>query len=130
MASWSGCTSCSLARPDHRGIEVRQVPDPAAGDAAVDVHIASFIVHTTPAQVMNVAARVAEMPGAEVHAATPEGKVVVTMEAAGSAPILDTISTIQQLPGVISAALVYQCADSAESMNEEISDADRPQGLH
>ena len=48
----------------------------------------------------------------------------------GSEPILSTISTIQQLPGVISAALVYQCADSAESMNEEVSDADRPQGFH
>ena len=49
---------------------MRPLPDAAASDVTGDVHIASFIVHATPAQVMNVAASVAEMPGAEVHAAT------------------------------------------------------------
>lgn len=98
-------------------------------DTSDDVHIASFIVHVVPRHVMAVAARVAALPGAEVHAATPEGKVVVTLEAIGSGPILSTVATIQQLDGVINAALVYQCADSAESMNEELPDAHRPQGL-
>jgi len=108
---------------------VRHLPTPGPDDAD-DVHIASFIVHVVPKHVMAVAARVAELPGAEVHAATPEGKIVVTLEAVGSGPILGTVGTIQQIPGVINAALVYQCADTAESMNEELPDAHSPQGLH
>ncbi|WP_235581942.1 chaperone NapD [Rhizobacter sp. Root29] len=40
------------------------------------------------------------------------------------------VQQIQRTDGVLSAALVYQHADTLDSMNEEISDADRPQGLH
>ena len=37
----------------------------------------------------------------------------------------DFVNGIQRADGVLSAALVYQCADSLEVMNEEIPDADR-----
>ena len=33
------------------------------------------------------------------------------------------VSGIQHIDGVLSAALVYQCADSLDAMNEEIADA-------
>ena len=33
------------------------------------------------------------------------------------------VSAIQHVDGVLSAALVYQCADSLDAMNEEIADA-------
>ena len=33
------------------------------------------------------------------------------------------VASIQRLDGVLSAALVYQCADSLDAMNEEIADA-------
>jgi len=33
------------------------------------------------------------------------------------------VACIQRIDGVLSAALVYQCADSLDAMNEEISDA-------
>jgi len=93
-------------------------------------HIASLVVHTLPHRVDAVADQVATLPGAEIHAVAALGKLVVTLEAPGSGPILDTIATIQRIDGVINAALVYQCADTLESMNEELPDVDRPQGLH
>ena len=103
---------------------------PVLGEGATDeVHIASFVVHVVPAHVQAVARQVADLPGAEVHAATPEGKVVVTLEARGAAPILSTAATIGQMPGVINVALVYQCADTEESMNEELPDAHCTQGV-
>ena len=37
---------------------------------------------------------------------------------------------IQRIEGVLSAALVYQCADTLESMNEVISDGDDPTRVH
>jgi nitrate reductase NapD len=33
------------------------------------------------------------------------------------------VSSIQRIDGVLSAALVYQCADSLDAMNEEIPHA-------
>ena len=102
-------------------------PDRPAVD---ELHIASLVVHTLPAAVDAVATRIAALPGAEVHATSPQGKVVVTLEASTSGDILDTIAALQQFDGVINAALVYQAADTLASMNEELPDAHRPQGLH
>ena len=41
----------------------------------------------------------------------------------GSDAMTAMVSGIQRTDGVLSAALVYQCADSLESMNEEVPDA-------
>ncbi len=65
------------------------------------------------------------MPGARVHAASPAGKLVVTLEAGTADEMLSQVNGIQRTDGVLSAALVYQCADTLEAMNEEIPDADR-----
>ena len=90
---------------------------------AEELHIASLVVHTAPARLKRVHASIAEMPGAVVHARATNGKLVVTLEAESAPAITDTVSAIQHLEGVLSAALVYQCADSLEAMNEEIPDA-------
>ncbi|HKO67684.1 MAG TPA: chaperone NapD, partial [Burkholderiaceae bacterium] len=63
------------------------------------------------------------MPGAQVHATSPAGKLVVTLEAKSSQEIMSRVSGIQSTEGVLSAVLVYQCADSLESMLEEVPDA-------
>jgi len=38
--------------------------------------------------------------------------------------MMSRVSSIQRADGVLSAALVYQCVDSLESMNEALPDAD------
>ena len=63
------------------------------------------------------------MAGARVHASSNRGKLVVTLEAHDAAAMSQRVSDIQHLDGVLSAALVYQCADSLDAMNEEIADA-------
>jgi nitrate reductase NapD len=47
----------------------------------------------------------------------------VTLEAPSSEEMTQSVSNIQRIDGVLSAALVYQCADTLDAMNEEISDA-------
>lgn len=90
-----------------------------------ELHITSLVVHSTPKRAQGVSAVIAALPGARVHAVSPAGKLVVTLEAATADEILSQVNGIQRTDGVLSAALVYQCADSLESMNEEVPDADR-----
>ena len=90
-----------------------------------ELHITSLVVHSTPKRAQRVSALIAALPGARVHAVSPAGKLVVTLEAATADEILSQVNGIQRTDGVLSAALVYQCADSLEAMNQEIPDADR-----
>lgn len=90
-----------------------------------ELHITSLIVHSTPKRVAGVSELIAALPGARVHAVSPAGKLVVTLEAGTAGEILSQVNVIQRTDGVLSAALVYQCADSLEAMNQELADADR-----
>ena len=90
-----------------------------------ELHITSLVVHSTPKRAQGVSESIAALPGARVHAVSPAGKVVVTLEAGSAGEILSQVNAIQVTDGVLSAALVYQCADSLEAMNEEVPDADR-----
>ncbi len=96
------------------------------GDApSAELHIASLVVYSTPKRAPRVATELSTLPGAQVHAVSAAGKLVVTLEARSAEQMIATIHQIQRAEGVLSAALVYQCADSLASMNEEIPDADR-----
>jgi nitrate reductase NapD len=44
------------------------------------MNISSAIVHIVPARLDEACAALAAMPGVEIHARSPEGKVVVTIE--------------------------------------------------
>jgi nitrate reductase NapD len=82
---------------------------------SAELHIASLVVH-------------AAIPGGEVHASAPNGKLVVTLEASSGDEMSRKVATIGRIDGVLSTALVYQCADTLEAMNEEIDDAQA--GVH
>jgi len=88
-----------------------------------ELHIASLVVHSTPRRLVRVTEVLTAMPDAVVHASSAAGKLVVTLEAPSSQAMAQMVSTIQHTDGVLSAALVYQCSDSLDAMNEEISDA-------
>ena len=92
-------------------------PMPAQPD---EVHIASLVVHAAPSRVATVTQAIRALREARVHAVSEAGKVVVTLETDTSAAMTDQIEAMRRLPGVLSAVLVYQCADSLEAMNEEM----------
>jgi len=71
------------------------------------LHIASLLVHCRPELLAAVKQNLVLLPGAELHQESTAGKLVVVLEAEHERHILDTIDHIQQIPGVLNAALIY-----------------------
>lgn len=71
------------------------------------IQIASLIVHTRPELLGAVKANLQRLPNLEVHQQSPQGKLVVVLEAAHEASLLDNLNAIQNLPGVLNAVLIY-----------------------
>lgn len=71
------------------------------------LHIASLLVHCRPEALPAVRSNLALLEDLELHQHSPEGKLVVVLEAKHEQRILERIDQIQQLPGVLSAALIY-----------------------
>ena len=80
---------------------------------ADEFHVASLLVHALPEKAAAVAAVIEQMPASELHGHSPEGKIIVVVEAGNEQTITDRLNTIQSLPGVLSAALVYHEVDDA-----------------
>ncbi|WP_313089136.1 chaperone NapD [Pseudomonas sp.] len=71
------------------------------------LHIASLLVHCRPELLEAVKQNLVLLPGTELHQESAAGKLVVVLEAEHEKQILGTIDHIQQLPGVLNAALIY-----------------------
>lgn len=71
------------------------------------LHIASIIVQTRAAAFLEVKHWLRNIPGVEIHAESPLGKLVVVLETETERVILDLLDSIAALPGVLNAALVY-----------------------
>lgn len=71
------------------------------------MNISSAIIHAHPRDVAVVKAGLAALSGVAVHAISPEGKMIVTIETADDGSNIATYQLIGQLDGVMSAAMVY-----------------------
>ena len=76
------------------------------------MNISSAIVHALPRDVEVVRAGLATLAGVEVHATSPEGKMIVTIETEDDGSNAATYQSIGQLDGVMSAAMVYHQTES------------------
>ena len=72
-----------------------------------EIHISSLVVHSRPSLAMAVAARLRGMPGVEVRCGVESGKLVVTLETASEAEVVERLNAIQVLDGVLAATLVF-----------------------
>jgi periplasmic nitrate reductase NapD len=75
------------------------------------MNITSAIVHAAPQRAEEVRVRLAALPGVEIHAATPEGRFIVTVEDTLHVTAADTVIALHRLEGVLAAAMVYQYSD-------------------
>ena len=94
--------------------------DAAPSAPSVDsagIHVAGVVVHTRPEHLERVRTGLARLSGAEVHAADPRGKLVVTLEAASDGIIADLLNSIPEIPGVIACTLAHQHSESGEEHN-------------
>ncbi|MFB9214194.1 chaperone NapD [Vibrio sinaloensis] len=72
-----------------------------------EVHISSLVVHCAPEHLSEIKAQIESYDNAEIYGDSPEGKIVVVLETENQGFITDTIETINNLPNVLSTALVY-----------------------
>jgi nitrate reductase NapD len=87
--------------------------------ATGEYNISSLILHGRPEAMAAITKAVEAIPAAEVHAATPAGKMVITLETDGDQAILGHIDTINRISGVISTALVYHQIDEDPDPTKE-----------
>jgi nitrate reductase NapD len=87
-----------------------------------EAHIAGIVVHANARNMESIKQAILLLPGSEIHAVSPAGKIVVTLEANLSGEIIKQMDAIHALPGVYSAALVYQHHEDIEALDQEIHD--------
>lgn len=71
------------------------------------MNISGVLVNALPANSESVKLNLEKIPGVEVHAISEEGRMVVTIEDHDSRAMADTALHLHDVPGVISAAMIY-----------------------
>lgn len=80
------------------------------------MNISSVIVIPHPDHIESVRMRLHEVDGVELHAVSPEGKMIVTIEADDDRATTGTYEYISHLDGVLSASMVYHRNESDPEM--------------
>ena len=76
------------------------------------MNVSSLIVNAKDGQVLAVQALLAQQAGVEIHAASPEGKLIVTIETDSDRDTVAAYERISRTDGVLSAAMVYHQIES------------------
>lgn len=71
------------------------------------INLVSMVMMTRPERLTGFKEKIASVDGAEIHVASAEGKLVVTVEADDQRSLLQRIETLQNLDGLVSSNLVY-----------------------
>ena len=83
--------------------------------------VAGVLVHAHEHAAPGIAAHIALVPGAVVHASSG-GKLAITLEAADPVAIVEQLTTIQRIPGVLSAVLISEHSAPLDTIDEELTD--------
>ena len=89
------------------------------------MNIAGVLVHAKTDTAARVAAELAAMPGVEVHAQLPDGRLIVTLDADDEHVAGETMLAMHRIDGLLSAALTFHYfgSDQDPTVNMEKSDA-------
>lgn len=93
------------------------------------MNISSVVISVRPERAAEVRARLAALPGVEVHGQNTEGKIVITLEDTDVCTAADSYVALHDVPGVLCATLVYQYSDDPmpESPTSVFDPAPNPQ---
>jgi nitrate reductase NapD len=80
---------------------------------SAETHISSLAVQARPERIAPICDAIRLLEGAEVHLATPTGKIVVTLETADERQVIERIEAIRAVTGVLNVTLVFHRIDSA-----------------
>ncbi|MBF0268747.1 MAG: chaperone NapD [Alphaproteobacteria bacterium] len=85
-----------------------------------DINICGVLVHAQPKNLAAVRLALQEHPGVEIHQETSDGRLIVTVEDTADSWAGETIKNLQEIPGVLSASLVYHHFDESQVQGESI----------
>ncbi len=71
------------------------------------INLVSMVMMTRPERLTVFKEKIAKVDGAEIHVASAEGKLVVTVEADSQRALLQRIEVLQNLDGLVASNLVY-----------------------
>jgi nitrate reductase NapD len=75
------------------------------------MNVSSIVVRTLPQHVATVLAGLGGIEHCEVHFHDEQGRIIVTIEGADTESELATLKTIQKVPHVVSAELVFSYSE-------------------
>ncbi len=75
------------------------------------MNISSIVVHARPQRAADLQNELAKMPGVDVHGANEDGRIVITVEDTPDNQPSDTLMSVQNMQGVLSASLIYNYCD-------------------
>lgn len=75
------------------------------------MNISGIIVKARPQDTSALVGRLTDLPGVDVHAKMDDGRIVITVEDTPESAPAQTLMSLQNLPGVLSAAMVYNYCD-------------------
>jgi nitrate reductase NapD len=84
------------------------------------MNISSAILHVVPARMAEAREALLKLPGLEIHAESPEGKMVVVLEDDDLEVAANKYVALHGMPGVASVAMVYQYSDDELVETEEV----------
>lgn len=72
------------------------------------INICGLLIHAIPDQISQVQERLLQYEGVEIHTVTDNGRLVITIDHPDRYQVVDTINQLNNVEGVLSAAMVYQ----------------------
>lgn len=93
----------------------------SSGDSPVDapapeaLNIGGLVVSARPGDMDRVTSALSDLPGVEVHAASPEGRLVVTVDLPGEGDVAAALHNIRDTDGVLAASVVYSHIEPVEA---------------
>jgi nitrate reductase NapD len=84
------------------------------------LHISSLLIRANPADLDRVQAEILKLPNSEIPLCDDSGKIIVTLETSSESEIVDSLTTVQLIDGVVSAAMIYHQADSADAADQPL----------
>ncbi|MEP2704627.1 MAG: chaperone NapD [Roseibium sp.] len=78
------------------------------------VHIASLLIQVIPENRKTIETGLLDFDGLEIAHSDDEGRIIVTLETISELNIVQALTDIQLLTGVVSASLVYHQMDEPE----------------
>ena len=85
-----------------------------------ELHIAGLVIHVMPHALKHAECALAAAKDMQVHGIHPDGKLVVTLEGPSANSIMDQISEIRLITGVLNVSLVYQHTEPLQLLNEGV----------